>query len=108
MSASAAPAWSSARSTAWCSTIPPRCWTRSPRIKHTAFRDAHRRVDGHEVADRLGVLFKVRSTARADTARGRLGRRRTEHGHKPHRCAGTTAAVMLLNDAVQEGRLLRL
>jgi hypothetical protein len=75
-------------------------------IKHTAFRVTRTgELIGHEVADRLGVPFGVVDLSLAPTPRvgDSVGEIYQSMGVGRIGAPGTTAAVMLLNDAVKKG-----
>ncbi len=75
-------------------------------IKHTAFRVTRTgELIGREVADRLGVPFGVVDLSLAPTPRvgDSVGEIYQSLGVEKLGAPGTTAAVMLLNDAVKKG-----
>ncbi|HNX36059.1 MAG TPA: PFL family protein [Kiritimatiellia bacterium] len=75
-------------------------------IKHTAFRVTRTgELIGREVADRLGIPFGVVDLSLAPTPRvgDSVGEIYQSMGVRLIGAPGTTAAVMLLNDAVKKG-----
>ncbi len=75
-------------------------------IKHTAFRVTRTgELIGREVADRLGIPFGVVDLSLAPTPRvgDSVGEIYQSMGIRRIGAPGTTAAVMLLNDAVKKG-----
>jgi len=75
-------------------------------IKHTAFRVTRTgELIGREVADRLGIPFGVVDLSLAPTPRvgDSVGEIYQSMGIRLIGAPGTTAAVMLLNDAVKKG-----
>ncbi|MDD4621986.1 MAG: DUF711 family protein, partial [Kiritimatiellae bacterium] len=75
-------------------------------IKHTAFRVTRTgELIGREVADRLGIPFGVVDLSLAPTPRvgDSVGEIYQSMGVSRIGAPGTTAAVMLLNDAVKKG-----
>jgi uncharacterized protein (UPF0210 family) len=75
-------------------------------IKHTAFRVTRTgELIGREVADRLGIPFGVVDLSLAPTPRvgDSVGEIYQSMGVSKIGAPGTTAAVMLLNDAVKKG-----
>ncbi len=75
-------------------------------IKHTAFRVTRTgELIGREVADRLGIRFGVVDLSLAPTPRvgDSVGEIYQSMGIERIGAPGTTAAVMLLNDAVKKG-----
>ncbi len=75
-------------------------------VKHTAFRVTRvGELIGHEVAKRLGVPFGILDLALAPTPRvgDSVGEIYQAMGITKLGAPGTTAAVMLLNDAVKKG-----
>ncbi|MDD4016422.1 MAG: PFL family protein [Kiritimatiellae bacterium] len=75
-------------------------------IKHTAFRVTRTgELIGREVADRLGIPFGVVDLSLAPTPRvgDSVGEIYQSMGIRMIGAPGTTAAVMLLNDAVKKG-----